>query len=135
MKKTEQRIKLARTLLKFRRLGLQETELSVFDVCALIRGSCRNVDEANALFAVWELRRLLYATGKADALRAFERVYLSRAAYVGGDISSRIIKYSFSYHCDPRTVYRQLEYVERLYIKILDQTKKDNAPSNRIAEK
>ena len=125
MKNTRNRISIAKDLLKLRRLGIFENRLAVFDAARLIKGCSRNSRDANSLFAAWALCRYAQGSGKMEALEAFEYVYRCKGLTSAGDISARVVKYAMLRHQDPRTVYRRMGEIERVYEKILEATKKD----------
>lgn len=125
MKNTKNRISIAQDLLKLRRLGIYENRLAVFDAARLIKGCSRNTREASSLFAAWALCRYARGAGKIEGLEAFEYVYRRKGLTSAGDISARVVKYAMLRHQDPRTVYRRIEEIERVYEKILEATKKD----------
>ena len=115
MKKTYQRNKLIGIFKKYIRLGLYRDGLDVFSVCERIRGSCRTLEGAKDLFAVWETCRLLRLGERTEALATFERVYLRGSVKNQNDVSMKVVKYAQRYNYDERTVWRRLAYVEKQY--------------------
>ncbi|MBQ9112064.1 MAG: hypothetical protein IJY08_00625 [Clostridia bacterium] len=118
MKRTQQRKRMARVMLKFVRLGLYRGGLDPFDVCRRIEGSSAGKSEAKDLFALWELWRLLRAEGREDELAVFGRVYLQGGRTYSADTEARVLEYARESFCDPRTVYRRLALAERRYERI-----------------
>ena len=115
MKKTCQRNKLIGIFKKYIRLGLYRDGLDVFSVCERIKGSCRTLEGAKDLFAVWETCRLLRLGEHREALAAFEQVYLRGSVRTRNDIGMKVVKYAQAYNYDERTVWRRLAYVEKQY--------------------
>ena len=107
MRKTRNRIRLARLFAKYKRLGLDDARLSVFDACARIRGSQKTLSDANDIFAAWACARLLRDRGRAEDIELFCDVYLYRSHKAGA--------LAIKHHYDERTVYRRLSFVERQY--------------------
>ena len=111
MKKTEQRKAIARVFAKCFRLGLNDTRLSVFDVCHRIRGSQKDIFKANELFAAWATCKILRDSGRSEDIDLFITVYLKRKQSTTAIAIKR--------YCDERTLYRRLESVERQYQTII----------------
>ncbi|MBO5203273.1 MAG: hypothetical protein J6B72_01510 [Clostridia bacterium] len=115
MKKTQKRNRLMSVFKKYIRLGLYREKLDVFSVCSRIRGSCRTLEEAKDVFAVWETCRILRLCGRTESLVLFERIYLDGSVRGQNDISMRAVRYAHKHNLDERTVWRRLAYVEGQY--------------------
>ena len=112
-----EKIRIISAFRKYTRLGLSSSELSPFDAYERIRGVCTNKESANDLLAVYDTMRFLKILGKGEAIKAVRVVYFEtlRKKPKKNEISSRVIRYAYENHCDERTVYRQLEYVRKIY--------------------
>ncbi len=107
MRKIIQRRKLARLFAKCYRLGLDDKRISVFDACQRIKGSQRELSDANDLFAAWETCRIMRANDTYEDVLLFCEIYLRP--------SSTATALALKKYYDERTVYRRLERVERQY--------------------
>ncbi len=118
MKKCRKRRELSRIFEKYFRLGLHKNRLDVFSVCRRIRGSCGGLGAAKDLFAVWELRLLLSLEKREEELQIFEEIYLKDIKKYHNNTNDKVVAYSLRHYCDPRTVYRRLAYIEKMYYDI-----------------
>ena len=60
---------------RYARLGLDRRNISPFEAYDCMRGVCRTDDEARELLAVYDMLRILVASGKRDCARAVREVY------------------------------------------------------------
>ena len=114
---------LVRRCCQYQRLGLGNPSLDPFDVADRIRGVCRTRRDALALLALYHTVRTLRLLGKNEALDMFAEVYLSPFSRhpEKNEISRRVLRCAANHHCDPRTVYRNLRTVRRMYEQYLKQ--------------
>jgi hypothetical protein len=111
MRRTASRRKLAFALKKYIRLGLNDRGLDCFEVARRIEGSQKNDEVAKDLFAVWELCRILRALGKKEDIQIFFELYI-------GSKNMTPTSIAFRHHCDERTLYRRVLYVENQYFML-----------------
>ena len=104
MKKDHIRKRISKIYRKYIRLGLYRSQLTPFEVCQRIRGSCHNASLEKDLFAFWELCRFLELEDKRDVLRAFYCIYVKKDVWKE-DTDSKILQFAFENYCDSRTVY------------------------------
>ena len=121
MKRTEPRDRLVRRACQYRRLGLGNPALDPFAATARIRGACRTRIDALELLALYHTVRYLRVSGREEALQMFSEVYLSPPSRhpEKNEISYRVLRCAATHHCDPRTVYRHLRTVRRVFEKML----------------
>ncbi|MBQ7383604.1 MAG: hypothetical protein IJV72_02295 [Clostridia bacterium] len=119
------RKRIARTFIKYGRLGLASSGLDVLDIYARIKGSSRTREEAYRLLAVCDTVRFLKISGKEEALGAVQEIYFPTRGteYSKSEISGRVIRYSQRHNCDERTVYRRLAYAISVYEAVLESYK------------
>ena len=115
--------RLVRRCCQYQRLGLGNRSLDPFVAYARIRGSCRTHADALELLALYDTVRYLRLSGKDEALEMFAKVYLTPFSRCPekNEISDRVLRTAAAHHCDPRTVYRNLRTVRRMYEQYLKQ--------------
>lgn len=101
---------------KYARLGLDKRTLKPFEVYEVIKGVCRNEDEAMKLLAVYDTVRLLSLTAP-ESLLALRTVYFfdKGRTPLKNQISYRVIRFADENHLDERTVYRRLKQAKDMY--------------------
>ena len=112
-----EKIKIISAFRKYTRLGLANDRLSPFDAYDRIRGVSKSHEEALDLLAVYDTLRILKISGKSDIVAAVYAIYFDaiNRKPKRNEISLKIIRSAYETHCDERTVYRQLQYVRKLY--------------------
>ena len=115
--------RLIRRCCQYQRLGLGSPLLDPFDVCDRIRGACRTRTAALELLALYHTVRTLRLLGKDEALAMFAEVYLTPFSRhpEKNEITRRVLRCAAAHHCDPRTVYRHLRTVRRMFEQYLKQ--------------
>ena len=126
MKKREKKeiLELERVLRCYFRLGLDSRRLTFFQAADRIRGyAAGNARRERELVAIYELFRLLRATGRSELLDVL--YYISgmtmprtHPRYRAGERQS-IVAYAIKSYCDERTVYRRIDLVAGLYFRLL----------------
>ena len=112
-----EKIKIISAFRKYTRLGLASDRLSPFDAYDRIRGVSKSYGEALDLLAVYDTLRILKMSGKLDIIAAVYAIYFDaiNKKPKKNDISLKVTRYAYETHRDERTVYRQLQYVRKLY--------------------
>ena len=102
---------------QYRRLGLGNPTLDPFDAFDRIRGASRTREDAHELLALYDTVRHLRLMGQDEALAMFSEVYLSPFSRhpERNEITRRVLRCAANHHCDPRTVYRNLRTVRRVF--------------------
>ena len=115
--------RLLRRCCQYQRLGLGSPTLDPFDAFDRIRGVSRTRTDARELYALYQTVRILRILGKDEALTMFAEVYLSPFSRYPekNEITHRVLRCAANHHCDPRTVYRNLRTVRRMYEQYLKQ--------------
>ena len=109
--------RLLRCACQYRRLGLGNPALDPFAAVDRMRGASRTHADALDLLALYETVRTLRLLGKDETLQIFCEVYLTPFVRhpAKNEISLRVLRVALAHHCDPRTVYRHLHTVRRLF--------------------
>ena len=115
--RSSEKIKIIMAFRKYTRLGLASERLSPFVAYRRIKGCSRNESEAYDLLAVYDTVRILRLLNKKDELRAVNEVYFAnnRDIKKTDSVSLRVMRHAYETNYDERTVYRQLQYVRKLY--------------------
>ena len=102
---------------RYARLGLDRRRIEVFQAYDIIRGACRDQEDARDMLAVYDTLRLLAASDKQECIDAIRTVYFYGAGRRPrrNDVAYRVRRLAFDTYCDERTVYRRLRYAARLY--------------------
>ena len=114
------RTRILRVFRRYAKLGFDKERIPAHIAYGRMRGVSRTDTEALELLAVFDTLRLLnYETdGAADAVRAiFFNLHLSPLRK--NDMTYAVRFYAADHHYDERTVYRQLQRAERMYLHLL----------------
>lgn len=97
--------------------------MTYFDICARLRGACRNDAEAIRVLTVYDTLLTLRAEGKGECADAVEAVYFAHRGRLpkSNDISFRVRRFAQARAMDERTVYRRLAQAKELYLALLGQ--------------
>lgn len=106
---------------KFALICPDAERISYFSLCDRLRGACRTEATALLLLAVFDMLRLLEASGNAEAAEAVRAVYMADGGRVPGrnGVSCRVRRFAESHNMDDRTVWRRLSEAKALYNSLI----------------
>lgn len=119
MARSLRRLEMLQAFRKYARLGLSRTQTPTHLIYARLRGVSRTEREARNLLAVYDTVRLLRLE-RSPALQVvydilFDPLLPFRRK---NEMTWAVRRYAAARHYDERTVYRQLERIERMYLSL-----------------